>query len=57
MLMHEKKSHAPFMFPLPCVFVVVTQGSDGKQANTHTSLLGFPFQDPRGTGQALSNSN
>lgn len=42
------------MFLLPCVSLVVTQGSDGKQANTHPSLPEFPFQDPRATGQALS---
>lgn len=54
MLMHEKKSYAPFMLLLPYVSLLVTKGSDRKQASTRPILLGFPFQDPRGTGQAPS---
>lgn len=44
--------HAAFMSLFPCVSLVITEGTDGKQANIHTSLLRLLFQDPRVTGQA-----
>lgn len=42
------------MFLVRLISLVVTQGRDGKQANTCPNLLRLPFQDPRATGQFLA---